>query len=96
VSEADRSDGVPDRPGIAGLVEALEVRRNAILGTAVGVGVAAPLYAVRVLELLGPAPPGEGGPVLFAMLGIVLAFGVAVLVTAGLTLAAAYRRIREL
>lgn len=96
MSEAERGDGVPDRPGAAGLLRALDVRRNAAVGTAVGVGVAALLYAVRVFELLGPAPPGEGGPVLFAMLGVVLAFAVAVLVTAALTLVAVYRQVREL
>jgi len=77
-------------------VAALEVRRNAALGAVAGTGIAALLYAVRLFELLGPAPAGEGGPVLFAMLGVVLAFGVAVLVAAGLTLASAYRQVREL
>lgn len=96
--EPDEDRDPPDRPGTGGLVAALEIRRNAALGAVAGTGIAALLYAVRLFELLGPAPAGEGegGPVLFAMLGVVLAFGVAVLVAAGLTLASAYRQVREL
>ena len=90
------NDGVPERPGSAGLIRALNVPHNATVGVVAGVTFAAAVYAVRVFELLGPAPEGEGGPVLFAMLGFVLAFGVFVLVTFALTLVAAYRRTREL
>lgn len=88
---------VPERPGgLGGLLVALGVRRNARWGVAVGVGVAALVYAVRVLELLGPAPRGAAGPGLFLALAFVLAVGVALLTTVALTLVSAYRRAREL
>jgi len=87
---------VPERPGGAtALIEELGVPRKAAVGTVVGLVFAAVVYAVRVFELLGPAPEG-GGPFLFLTLAFVLAFGVAVLVTFLLTARAAVRRAREL
>jgi hypothetical protein len=90
------NDDVPDRPGGASaLARELDVQRHAVVGTVVGVAVAVAVYAVRVFELLGPAPDG-GGPALFLTLAFVLAFGVAVLVTFLLTARAAVRMAREL
>lgn len=87
---------VPDRPGLGGFLAGLGVERNAAVGMAVGVAVAALVYAVRVFELLGPAPSGAGGPGLFLALAFVLAVGTAMLVTVALTVLAAYREAREL
>ena len=87
---------MPEPPGGAtALIEELGVPRKAVVGAVAGVLVAAVVYAVRVFELLGPAPEG-GGPLLFLTLAFVLAFGVAVLVTFLLTARAAVRRAREL
>jgi hypothetical protein len=103
VSQADddaptaaRGEAAPQRPGGLGrfLVE-LGVRRNAAWGVAVGVALATIVYAVRVFELLGPAPDGTAGPGLFLALAFVLAVGVALLTTVALTLVSAYRRVRE-
>lgn len=88
----------PGRPGVANLLDALSVRRNAAVGLVVGVVVAVTVYVVRVFELLGP--PAEqaayGGPVLFALLAFVLGFGTFVLVAAALTAGSLVRRTREL
>ncbi|MFC5971296.1 hypothetical protein ACFPYI_08150 [Halomarina salina] len=86
---------VPERPGTANFVRALNVRRNARIGVGVGVVFAAVVYAVRVFELLGPAPDSAGS-LYFLMLAFVLASGVALLVTLGLTVRSAARRAREL
>lgn len=82
--------------GTAAFLSALNVRRNAIIGLICGIVFASLVYSVRVFELLGPAPDGAGGPVLFLALAFVLAFGVFVLVTLALTLGSAVRRSREL
>ena len=86
---------VPERPGTANVVRALNVRRNARVGVAVGVVFAAVVYSVRVFELLGPAPDTVG-PWFFLMLAFVLATGVALLVTVALTVRSAVHRAREL
>lgn len=86
----------PDRRGLPGFLAGLGVERNAAVGGAVGIVVAALVYAVRVFELLGPAPTGAGGPGLFLALAFVLAVGTALLVTVALTVLAAYREVQEL
>lgn len=78
----------------AALVEALRVRRNATVGLAVGFALAAALYAVRVFELLGPAPE-QGSPVLFLALALVLALSAGALVAAALTAVTAVRILRR-
>ncbi len=88
---------VPERPGgFGGLLVELGVERNAKRGVAVGVVLAALVYAVRFLELLGPAPEDAAGPGLFLALAFVLAVGTALLTTVALTLVSAYRQTREL
>jgi hypothetical protein len=82
-------------------VQALNVPRNAKLGLAAGVGLALVVYLFRVLELLGPFAGTRQYPVLgpegwFLLLAAVLASATALLVTAALTLASAYRLAREL
>jgi hypothetical protein len=89
----------PDRPR-AGLVAALDVPRNAAVGAAVGVALAAGLYLVRVLELLGPVAGTRRFPVVgaggwFLLLAAVLASATAALVATLLTLVSAYRLARE-
>lgn len=79
-----------DDPDPGGLAAALSVRRNLAVGVAVGLAVAALAYAVRVLELFGPAP-ARGSPALFLGLALVLATGVAALVAVVLSAASAYR-----
>lgn len=95
----DPAERRPNRPPIAGLVEALSVKRNALVGLAVGVGLAVAAYAVRALELLGPAAGTREYPVLgadgyFLMLAVVLASATALLVATLLTVAAAVRALR--
>lgn len=84
----------PERPPAGGLLDALPLRRNAAVGLAVGGAVAAGAYAVRVLELAGPAP-ARGSPELFLSLAFVLGVTTAALVAALLTGAAAYRVLSE-
>lgn len=84
----------PDRPPVGRLVEVLRVRRNVTVGLVVGALVAALLYAVRVFELLGPAPD-RGSPVLFLALALVLAASAAGLVAAALTAVTAARVARD-
>lgn len=81
----------PKRPPTAALIEALEVRRNATIGLAVGIVVAGLAYAYRLGELLGPAGTRWGSPLLFLLLAVVLAIGVGVLVTISLTIRTAVR-----
>ena len=95
------TDEAPDRPPSGGLVRALHVPRNAKLGVLTGVGLAVAVYLFRVLELLGPFAGTRQYPVLgaegwFALLAFVLASATALLVTALLTVASAYRLSREL
>jgi hypothetical protein len=95
------SDDPPERPPSAGLLDALRVRRNAAVGVVAGVALATLGYLVRVLELAGPAAgtqtyPGVGPEGWFLILGFVLASATALLVTAVLTAATAYRLTRRL
>jgi hypothetical protein len=95
------SDETPARPPSAGLIDALEVRRNATIGLAAGAALAILVYLVRVFELIGPVAGTRQYPVVgpegwFLVLGFVLASATALLVTAVLTAATAYRRTREL
>lgn len=83
----------PGRPPIGQLLDVLRVRRNVAVGGAVGAVLAAGLYAIRFLELLGPAPD-QGSPLLFAGLAVVLAVSAAGLVVAVLTVATAVRVAR--
>lgn len=84
----------PGRPPVGRLLDALNVRRNVGVGLAAGAVLAAVLFAVRYLELLGPAPD-RGSPLLFLGLAIVLAVSAAGLVAALLTLATAVRVARD-
>ena len=95
------SDERPARPPSSGLLDALEVRRNALVGVVVGVALALAVYLVRVFELIGPVSgtqqyPGIGPEGWFLLLGFVLASATALLVAAVLTLVTAYRVTREL
>lgn len=89
-ADADERRG-RDRPATARLVRELGVSRNAAVGAAVGVALAAAMYAVRVLELFGPFQGTRQFPVLgpegwFLLLAFVLATTTAMLVTTVLTL----------
>ncbi|AZH24262.1 DUF7536 family protein [Haloplanus aerogenes] len=95
------SDETPARPPSAGLVEALQVRRNATIGVVAGVALAVLVYLVRVFELIGPVGGTQRYPIVgpegwFLVLGFVLASATALLVTTLLTAATAYRLTREL
>jgi len=83
------------------LLESLGFYRNAKVGLAVGVAVAAAMYLVRVLELLGPLAdvreyPLVGPEAWFLLLAFVLAGTFALLVTILLTIRAAIRAAGEL
>lgn len=88
------TDDAPARPPVGGLLAALSVRRNLLVGAAAGTVLAAGLYAVRVLELLGPAPD-RGSPLLFAALALVLALSAGGLVATALTLLEVVRVARR-
>jgi hypothetical protein len=95
------TEEVPGRPPSGGLVEALNVPRNAKLGVLAGVGLAVAVYLFRVLELLGPFAGTRQYPVIgaegwFLLLAFVLASATALLVTGLLTVVSAYRLAREL
>lgn len=94
------SDDIPERPPSGGLVQALNVPRNAKIGVAVGLLLAVSVYLVRVFELLGPVLGTREYPILgpqgwFVFLAFVLATTSAMLVTALLTLVSAYRLAQE-
>ena len=88
-------DDAPERPPTAAFIAALSVPRNAKIGVAVGVALAALAYVVRVFELLGPTADTRGSPLLFFVLAFTLAFATAALVTLILTLGSAYRLARK-
>ena len=81
------SEGVPDRPPRARLVEALEVRRNAKQGFAAGLLFAVAVYVYFV------AVPGTRvwSPVLYLGLAFVVAVTTGLLATAVLTALTARR-----
>jgi hypothetical protein len=100
VSASDSPDA-PDRPPGRGLVDALNVPRNAAVGAVVGLLLAVAMYAFRVLELVGPFPGTQQFPVLgpagwFLLLAFVLASATALLVALALTVVSAYRLSRTL
>jgi len=71
--------------GPENMIEALDVKRNAIVGLLIGGGVAALAYVVRIFELLGPVATGREYPILgeegwFLMLAVVFAVSTALLV----------------
>lgn len=80
-AETDAADRGTGRDGPTSLAEALELRRNARVGLAVGLGLAALLY-VPTLLAVDLHVVGPGG--LYLGLGLVLAVTVAGVVTAGL------------
>ena len=89
----------PDRPPIAGLIETLSVKRNAAIGVTVGVALAVAVYAIRALELLGPAGGTREYPVLgpdgyFLLLAFVLASATTLFVASMLTVVSAVRAVR--
>lgn len=95
------SDDIPERPPSGGLVQALNVPRNATAGVVFGLLLALSVYLVRVFELFGPVLGTREYPVLgpqgwFLFLAFVLAATSAMLVTALLTVVSAYRLAREL
>jgi hypothetical protein len=97
---SENASEVPDRPPGGGLLEALDVRRNALIGVGAGLLLAAGVYLVRVFELLGPTPGTRAYPVVgaagwFLLLGFVLAVTTAMLVTALLTVVSAVRLARD-
>lgn len=81
-------------------MEALDLPRNAAVGVAVGVSLAAAAYLFRVLELFGTFAGTRQYPVLgpegwFAILAFVLASSTALLVATLLTVVSAYRLARD-
>nr|WP_284033276.1 hypothetical protein [Halobaculum sp. DT31] len=84
---------------MAGLLETLSVKRNAVVGVGVGVALATTVYLVRALELLGPVGGTRSYPVLgadgfFLLLAVVLASATALFVASVLTVVAAVRALR--
>lgn len=79
------------RPGTAALVAALDVPRNAAVGFAVGVALAAFFVYGAVT-----GPSGQYSPVAYLALGFVLAVAVGLFLTLVLTLVSAYRLSRNL
>jgi hypothetical protein len=82
----DESDGAPT----GALIDALGVKRNAIVGVAVGVGTAMVAYGVRVFELFGPVGSARSYPIVgpetwFLLLAIVFASATALAVMLVLT-----------
>ena len=80
---------MPERPGVANVVEVLSVRQQAKRGFAGGVAFAVLVYVAFVIV------PGAGSPALFVPLGFVLAFASGALLTAALVAVAAYRLTRR-
>jgi hypothetical protein len=86
------SDGVPDRPPRARLVEALEVRRNARRGFAAGL-----LFAVAVYIYFVAVPGTQvWSPVLYVALAFVVAVTTGLLATAVLTVLTARRLVGDI
>jgi len=81
----DHSASAPEN-----MIEALDVKRNAIVGLLIGAGVAVLAYVVRIFELLGPVATDREYPILgeagwFLMLAVVFAVSTALLVALVLT-----------
>ena len=76
------------------------MRRNALVGVAVGVALAALVFVVRTFELLGPNLETRTYPILgpagyYLLLGFVLASATAILVATALTAVSAVRLARR-
>ncbi len=83
------------------LLESLAFYRNVKIGLVVGAVVAAVLYLVRTLELLGPVVDTRDYPLFgpdawFLLLAFVLAATFALLVAIGLTILEAVRGVRNI
>lgn len=95
------ADQRPDRPGVAGLAAALNVRRNVARGAVVGLAVAVLAYLVRVLELFGPVAGTREFPVVgpagwFLVLAFVLFASTTLLAATAFTVGSAVRLARDL
>ncbi len=88
-------DGIPERPATANLIEALNVRRNAMIGFAASIVFTALVYVYRVV-LIGEVPGQAGTPAAFLALGFVLALTLGAFFTALLTLVSARRLASDL
>jgi len=98
-SDGDDGPGGPDRPPMLALLESLGLYRNARIGAAAGLALGAAAYLFRIAEPWGAAGDAWRHPVLgpegwFLLLAAVLAVAGGMLVTIGLTVATAVRRIR--
>lgn len=85
---------------VGSMAEALSVRRNAAVGAAVGLLLAATAYIFRVLELAGPFAGTRQFPLLgetgwFLALAFVLASSTALLVTTLLTVVSLVRLLKN-
>lgn len=99
MSEGD-ANGQPDGAATGGLLAALAVKRNTVIGLGVGIGVAAIAYLVRIFELLGPpgferSYPIVGPEAWFLLLAIVFASATALGVVVVLTAIRAVRLSKE-
>lgn len=99
MSEGD-ANGQPDGAATGGLLAALAVKRNTVIGLGVGIGVAAIAYLVRIFELLGPPGfertyPIVGPEAWFLLLAIVFASATALGVVVVLTAIRAVRLSKE-
>lgn len=86
---------IPERPATANLIEALNVRRNAMIGFAISFVFTVLVYVYRVV-LIGEVPGQAGTPVAFLALGFVLVLTLGALFTTILTLVSARRLARDL
>ncbi|WP_330630426.1 DUF7536 family protein [Halocatena halophila] len=91
---SSRSTESARSPAVA-FLDAIGVFQNAAIGAIVGVAFALCWWAIRVFELLGPAPE-VGSPLLYASLAFVLAFGTFVLVTTALTVVTAALAVKRM
>jgi len=90
-------EDVPERPPTMRFLDALAVKRNALVGLVVGVGFAAAVYAFFVLlpAVSASIPARTGSPLLFLMLAFVIATSTALLVAAALTVVSLVRLQRS-
>lgn len=89
------ADDAPEEPSLARLLDALGIRRHAVIGLAVGTVLAALTFVYRVL-LVDPGAGAVSSPILFAALAFVLAVAVAAFVAIVLTAIAAVRTARRM
>ena len=89
--EVDPQANVPERPGVANLIDALNVRRNAAVGFGLGV-----LFTLFIVWIYVIVPNRQFSLGLWATLGFVLAVGTGLLLSAVFTIGSAVRRAREL